>query len=162
MTYRYIHIQYTYIKKRKAHTFILTYKFIQKKNIHIILVYIRTRIYKYMYMYKYVRTHTHTHTVYDYPVNYITLTTVGNVRAHRMGATNNLQNIIMFNRNCFVSGISIILVIILFSLKVKQRKCLRYADCNYLEFINQDRKVDSNNSPEVFHQNIIRLSNKTD
>jgi hypothetical protein len=130
------------------------------KYIH---TYIRTYgTYIHTYTHTYIHTHTHTHRVNDYPVNYITLKTVGNVRAHRVGATNNLQNVSMFTRNCFVSGISIILVIILFSLKVKPRKCLRYADCNYLEFRNQDRNVDSNNSPQVFHQNIIRLSNKTD
>ena len=76
-------------------------------------------------------THTHTQAVYDYPVNYITLTTASNVRAHRVGATNNLPNI--HNKmNCFVSGISGIPVIILFSLQAKARRCLRYADFNYM------------------------------
>jgi hypothetical protein len=62
----------------------------------------------------------------------------------------------------FVSGVSSILVVVLFILKAKARKCLRYADCNHLELRNQDRNVDSSNSLKIFHQCISRLRNKPD
>jgi hypothetical protein len=138
---RYFLLKYTYIKLGHIHTHTYTY------------IHIRTHKHTHTYTYIHTNTHTHTHTqaVYDYPVNYITWTTVGNVRAHRVGTTSNLPNI--HNKmNCFVLGISSIPVIILFSLQAKARRCLRYADCNYHELRNQDSNVNSNNSLQIFHQ----------
>ena len=68
----------------------------------------------------------------------------------------------IFNRDCFVSGISIISVTILFSLQAKARRCLTYADFNHLDLRIQDRKVNSSNSLKIFHHNICRLRNKPD
>jgi len=45
--------------------------------------YIHTYILTYIHTYTHTHTHTHTHTVYVHPVNYITLTTVSNVRAQK-------------------------------------------------------------------------------
>ena len=50
----------------------------------------------------------------------------------------------------------------LFSLKAKAQRCLKCADCSYQEFINQDRIVDSSNSLQTFHQDIMGLRSKTD
>jgi hypothetical protein len=114
-----------------------------------------------IHTYTHTHTYLHTHRVYDYPVNYITLTTASNVRAHRVGTTNSLPNTRMFNRDCFVSGV-ISIPVILFSLKAKARRRLRYADCNHLELRNQGRNVDSSNSLKIVHQYISRLRNNPD
>jgi len=49
-----------------------------------------------------------------------------------------------------------------FSGKAKALMCLKCTDCNYLEFRNQERNIDSYNSPQIFHQNIWWLQSKTD
>ena len=65
-----------------------------------------------------------------------------------------------------VSGISSIPVITsersspFFILEATAQKCLRYFNCNYLQFINQDRTVGSATSLQIFHQNIWQLKSK--
>jgi hypothetical protein len=49
-----------------------------------------------------------------------------------------------------------------FSLKAKAKRCLKYIDCNYMQFRNQDRTADSFNSLEIIHQNIRGLRSNTD
>jgi hypothetical protein len=49
-----------------------------------------------------------------------------------------------------------------FSLKVKAQRCLKYVDCNYLEFRNQDGNVDSSNSMQIFYHDIRGQRSKTD
>ena len=38
--------------------------------------------------------------------------------------------------------------------KAKAQMCLKYMDCNYLEFRNRARTVDSSHSLQICHQNI--------
>ena len=38
-----------------------------------------------------------------------------------------------------------------FSLKAKAQRCQKCIDCNYLEFKNQERSVESSNSLQTFH-----------
>jgi hypothetical protein len=53
---------------------------------------------------------------------------------------------------------------LLFRVKAKALSCLRYIDCNYLEFRSTDRTVDSSDSLHIFRQNIgvreTKLMNK--
>ena len=92
-TYIHTHIyKYMYIY---MHTYIQTHKR-PHTNIRIYVLDTRPNTYKHKqkYTYMYVHTHTFIHThihihiqrVYDYPVNYITLTTVSNIGAHMVAA----------------------------------------------------------------------------
>jgi bisphosphoglycerate-dependent phosphoglycerate mutase len=51
---------------------------------------------------------------------------------------------------------------LLFRLKRKAQRCLRYFDYNYLDFIEYDKNVDLSNSLRTFHQNVKRLRSKSD
>ena len=115
------HIICTYIPRHN--TYIHTYT-----HTHTcIYIYIRTYIHTYIhththtpihtyrtYIHTYIHTHTHTHThahtVYDYPINYITLTTVSNVRAHRMEATSNLLKYVCLTETVFCQVLALFLL----------------------------------------------------
>ena len=130
-----------------------------------VCVYTYIHIHTYIHTYIHTHTHTHTHTRthslrLSNKLHYIN--NCKQCQSTQDGSNKQLIKIRMFNRNRFLSGVSIIPVITLFSLKAKARRCLKYADCNHLELRNQDRKVDSSNSLKIFHQNTSRLRNKPD
>lgn len=47
------------------------------------------------------------------------------------------------------------------SLKAKVQRCLKYNDCTYQDFRNQDRTLESSNSLQILQLNIWRLRSKT-
>jgi len=50
----------------------------------------------------------------------------------------------------------------IFSLETTAQRCLRYCNCNYLQFRNQDRTVGSSTSIQIFHKNIRQIRTKND